>query len=72
MDLEGDFEQMLDDKGLKRFVWVLAGIIFSISVGAMWTSNTWNLNCFFDVGQIYDFWGVERENFLISRKKAMA
>lgn len=63
MDLEGDFEQMLDDKWLKRFVWVLAGIIFSISVGAMWTSNTWNLNCFFDVGQIYDFWGVERENF---------
>lgn len=37
---------MLDDKWLKRFVWVLAGIIFSISVGAMWTSNTWNLNCF--------------------------
>ena len=53
MDLEGDFEQMLDDKWLKRFVWVLAGIIFSISVGAMWTSNTWNLNCFFDVGKFF-------------------
>lgn len=55
---------MINDRWLKRYVWLLAGIIFSISIGAMWTSNTWNLNCFFDVGQIYDFWDSEKENFI--------
>lgn len=53
---------MLKKRYTRCFAWALAGIIFSFSIGTMWTSGTWNLNCFFDVGQVYDFIDVEKSS----------
>lgn len=41
-------------------LWLCAGIIFSLSVSAMWVSGKWNPDCFWDVGQVYDCWYPEK------------
>ena len=32
------------------------GLIFSLAAAAMYCSGTWNLNRFYDVGEVYDVW----------------
>lgn len=58
------FCKMADDKRKKGFfsimLWLCAGIIFSLSVSAMWVSGKWNPDCFWDVGQVYDCWYPEK------------
>lgn len=39
---------------LKAAAVLLCGIIFSLSCGAMWVSRSFNLNCFYDIGKVYD------------------
>lgn len=39
---------------LKAVTVLLGGIIFSLSCGAMWVSKSFNLDCFYDIGKVYD------------------
>lgn len=39
---------------LKAAAVLLCGIIFSLSCGAMWVSRSFNLDCFYDIGKVYD------------------
>lgn len=39
---------------LKAVTILLCGIIFSLSCGAMWVSKSFNLDCFYDIGKVYD------------------
>lgn len=44
-------------------IWFCLGLIISFSVSAMWVSKTWNLDRFFDVGEIYDFMKTEYRDY---------
>ena len=39
---------------LKAVTILLCGIICSLSCGAMWVSKSFNLDCFYDIGKVYD------------------
>lgn len=39
---------------LKVVAVLLCGIIFSLSCGTMWVSKSFNLECFYDIGKVYD------------------
>lgn len=39
---------------LKVITVLLCGIVFSLSCGAMWVSKSFNLDCFYDIGKVYD------------------
>lgn len=39
---------------LKAVTVLLCGIICSLSCGAMWVSKSFNLDCFYDIGKVYD------------------
>lgn len=39
---------------LKAVAVLLCGIIFSLSCGAMWVSKSFNLDCFYNIGNVYD------------------
>lgn len=39
---------------LKVITIFLCGIVFSLSCGAMWVSKSFNLDCFYDIGKVYD------------------
>lgn len=37
------------------------GIILSLSIASMCCSGTWNLNKFYDVGEVFDTWNLNDE-----------
>ena len=38
----------------KSLVWLIIGVIISLSIAAMLVSGHMNFDCFYDVGEIYD------------------
>ncbi len=50
---------MLKERLQIKIIWFFFGVIVSLSVSVMWTSGTWNLDHFFDVGEIYDVMEAE-------------
>ena len=41
-------------------IWLLIGLIFSVAVSCMLLSHSFNLNRFYDAGEVYDAWANDR------------